>query len=509
MSKRRVRSLWALDNLTGMRTLEAESVALAYLDPPFNSGRNYTTVLSRSRANADEAAQAFMDTWRWTEETVHTLENLGEFLSKPVADLVRSLVSTLGNNSTTAYLVEMAPRLAELHRVLKPNGSLYIHCDPAASHYLRLVLDHIFGPENLRNEVIWKRTHAHNGSRRYGPVHDTILFYSKSGDYVWNSVFEPYGDAYLEKHFRQSDERGSFQLITCTAPGDREGTRAHYNWRGQLPPPGRHWAWRKEKMEEFDRQGRLVHSSSGVPRLKRYSDEGRGVAVQDVWLDINRLDSHSRERVGFETQKPVALLERIIAASSNPGDLVLDPFAGSGTTAVAAERLKRQWISMDCSLLASAISLARVRQEVNLADVATRGFPEDSAAARRLLREDPTAFGIWGTSMLCTVPDRGGTNSTVVVGRGAISTGSRSVEILSWVPIASSLEMSVPPSRRRRLSKLALILRHNRSAQTAERWLRRRVHTPTHMIDLGDLVDSGAHKSGRNSRLPELLRIAA
>ena len=262
-------------------------------------------------------------------------------------------------------------------------------------------------------------------------------------------------------------------------------------------------------MEEFERQGRLVHSSNGIPRLKRYSDEGRGVAVQDVWLDINRLDSHSTERVGFETQKPVALLERIIAASSNAGDVVLDPFAGSGTTAVAAERLNRQWISMDSSLMACAISLSRVRQEVNLSVVSTRGFPEDAVAARRLLRKDPIAFGIWGTSMLCTVPDRGGTNSTVVVGRGSISTRSRSVEILSWVPIANSLEMSVPSSRRGRLSKLALILRHNRSAQTVERWLRRRVNTTMHMIDLDELVDSSAHRTGLNSRLPELLRIAA
>ncbi len=509
MSKRRVRSLWALDNLTGMRALDDESVALAYLDPPFNSGRNYTTVLSRSRGNADETPQAFVDTWRWTEETEHLRRNLREFLSKQVSDLVGSLVSILGTNSTTAYVVEMAPRLAELHRVLKRNGSLYIHCDPAASHYLRIVLDHIFGPENFRNEVIWKRTHAHNGSRRYGPVHDTILFYSKSGDYVWNAIFEPYGEAYLEKHFRQSDERGNYQLITCTAPGDREGTRAHYDWNGQLPPPGRHWAWRKEKMEEFYKQGRLVHSSNGIPRLKRYSDEGRGVAVQDVWLDINRLDSHSRERVGFETQKPVALVERIIAASSNPGDLVLDPFAGSGTTAVAAERLERQWISMDSSLMACAISLARVRQEVNLADVSTKGFPVDAAAARRLLRAAPAAFGIWGGSMLGTIPDRAGTNSTVVVGRGAITARSRRIEILSWVPIASSLEMSIPTSRRGRLSKLALILRHNRSAETAERWLRRRVSMTTHMIDLADLVDSSAHRTGLNSRLPELLRVTA
>ena len=157
-------------------------------------------------------------------------------------------------------------------------------------------------------------------------------------------------------------------------------------------------------MEAFEKESRLVHSSNGVPRLKRYSHEGRGVAVQDIWLDINRLDSHSRERIGFETQKPAALLERIIAASSNPGDLVLDPFAGSGTTAVAAERLKRSWIVMDSSLMACAIALARVRQEVNLATVTLEGFPEDASDAQRLLRSEPAAFGIWGTSMLGSIP---------------------------------------------------------------------------------------------------------
>ncbi len=509
MRKKQQRSVWATDNLAGMRALDAESVRLAYLDPPFNSGRNYTAVLSQSRTQREETSHAFFDTWRWTDETSHTLNNLSESLAAPVSNFVTSLASTLGPNPTTAYLVEMAPRLAELHRLLKHDGSLYVHCDPAASHHLRLLLDHIFGPENFRNEIIWKRTHAHNSSRRYGPVHDTLLFYSKSSDYLWNPVFEPYADTYLEKHFRLHDERGNYQLITCTAPGDREGTRAHYEWKGQLPPPGRHWAWRKEKMEQFDRDGRLVHSSTGIPRLKRYSDEGRGVAVQDMWLDINRLDSHSRERVGFETQKPIALLERIIAASSKPGDLVLDPFAGSGTTAVAAERLGRQWISMDNSIMACAIALARVRQEVNLANVSVRGFPSDAAGARRLLKDAPTAFGIWGASMLGTVPDRTGTNSTVVVGSGALATRSRRIEILSWVPISDSLEMAVPGSSRRRLSKLALILRHNRSAKVAERWLKRNVNTPIHFIDLADLVDGNAHRTGINSRLPELLREAA
>ena len=217
-----------------------------------------------------------------------------------------------------------------------------------------------------------------------------------------------------------------------------------------------------------------------------------------------------RERVGFETQKPAALLERIIVASSNPGDLVLDPFAGSATTAVAAERLKRGWIAIDSSVMACAIGLARVRQEVNLATVALEGFPEDAPDARRLLRSEPAAFGVWGTSMLGSIPDRAGTNPSIVVGSGKLSARSRRVEILSWVPLGGRLAMSVPASGsgRRRLSKLGLILRHNRSADTAQRWLKQHCNTPTHVVDLEHLVDGGALKTGLSSKLPELLGAA-
>ena len=503
------RCLWALDNVEGMARLESESVALAYLDPPFNSGRSYGNILSTTRTGGNEMSHAFADTWCWTDNTECTLRNLGEFLSKPAVEFVRSLSKTLGPTPISAYLIEMAPRLAESHRVLKRDGSLYVHCDPTASHYLKLLLDHIFGPDNFRNEIIWKRTHAHSSSRRYGPVHDTLLFYSKDSVYTWNPIFTQYQDSYLEKYFRQADELGSYQLITCTAPGDRQGTRAHYEWKGQLPPPGRHWAWKREQMEAFEKEGRLVHSSSGVPRLKRYSHEGRGVAVQDLWLDINRLDSHSRERIGFETQKPIELLERIIAASSNPGDLVLDPFAGSGTTAVAAERLKRRWVVIDNSLMACSIALARVRQEVNLATVALEGFPEDAPDAQRFFRSEPVAFGIWGTSMLGSIPDREGTNPTVIVGTGKLSVRSRRVEILSWVPIGGRLKMSVPTTRSGQLSKLGLILRHNRSATTAQRWLKQNVNIPTYIVDIEHLVDASAHKTGFSSRLPTLLKTAA
>jgi DNA modification methylase len=379
--QRETRRLWAVDNLEGLARLPSASVQLAYLDPPFNSGRSYDTLMVASRAHGRHAREAFSDDWGWSEETKRVSEGLGEWLPASAVEFVQGLARTLGEADIVAYLVMMAPRLAEVRRVLTDTGSAYIHCDPSASHYLKVLLDHLFGSENFRNEIAWKRTHAHSSSRRYGPVHDVILFYSKGPRYTWNPVFSEYSPLYLEKHFRLQDERGPYQLITCTAPGDRTGTRAHYEWHGLLPPPGRHWAWRREHMESLERDGRLVHSSNGVPRLKRYADDGVGVCVQDVWTDINRLDSHSDERVGFETQKPLGLLERVIAASSDPGDLVLDPFCGSGTTAVAAERLGRAWVCMDISLTACSITLARVRQEASLEWVSLEGFPSEKPGA--------------------------------------------------------------------------------------------------------------------------------
>ena len=236
-----MRRLWAMDNLEALAELPANTVALAYLDPPFNSRRSYDTVVTVSRQSGQEIQSAFSDSWRWSDKTRKLLRNLGQWLPKSAASIVNTLVSTLGECNTSAYLVMMAPRLAAVHRCLREDGSLYLHCDPAASHYLKVLLDHLFGQNNFRNEIVWKRTHAHSSSKRYGPVHDTILFYTKSPRYTWNRAFLKYSESYLTKHFRNSDERGKYQLITCTAPGDRTGTRAHYLWRNQWPPPGRHW----------------------------------------------------------------------------------------------------------------------------------------------------------------------------------------------------------------------------------------------------------------------------
>ncbi len=504
MAARRTRSLLATDNLESLARLDSGSVSLVYLDPPFASGRNYDLVNRSRRGDSGGRVEAFTDAWSWSPEVDRTLRDLHTLVPAATADTVRLLVGALGRRDLGAYLVMMAPRLVEMRRVLDDRGSLYLHCDAAASHYLKVLLDQIFGVGNFRNEIIWKRTHAHSSSRRFGPVHDSILFYTKSSAYTWNTPYAAYPATYIDKYYTQADERGRFQLITCTAPGDREGTKAHYEWRGQLPPPGRHWAWKKEQMEAFERNGKLVHSANGIPRFKRYSDDAPGVVLQDIWTDINRLDAHSEERVGFETQKPLALLNRIIEASSNPGDTILDPFAGSGTTLVAAERLGRGWIGLDRSLLACSIALSRVRQDVNVNVVSLAGFPEQRESALKLLRSEPVAFGMWGTSMLATLATRASRIESLVTGTGTLKPRSRSVQLVSWVPIAKNPQAEIPALPKGRLSKLGLVLRTDRGDAALSKAIKDRLDIPVHEISIDDLVDAASRKRGMASTLVEL-----
>jgi DNA modification methylase len=404
------------DNLETLAVLAAGSVGLVYLDPPFNSGRAYG---------------GFGDIWRWDDTVEALLATLGEHLRPAGAAMTRALVTQLGRVPLAAYLTHLAARLGHAHRLLADTGSLYLHVDPAASHYLKVVLDAVFGAANFRNEIVWRRTHAHSGSRRYGPVHDTILFYSRSDAFVWNQQYAPYSADYLRTYFRQSDERGPYQAITCTGPGDRTGTLAHYPWRGVHPPPGRHWAWVESEMERLDAAGRLVYTRNGVPRLKRYADDSPGVRLQDVWSDIAPLSAHSAERLGYDTQKPVALLDRVVAASSNPGDLVLDPYAGTGTTAVAAERLGRQWHVLDANVLAATLALARLRAEAPHADIAVTGLPSTVDAAAVLRRQDPLGYGSWATALLATRLDRRAHGP-------ALAVGTRGSEAIGLVPLAAA-----------------------------------------------------------------------
>lgn len=501
MVRSRTRSLIASDNLEAMARLAPSSAGLVYLDPPFNSGRLYEAVVAPRAAGKGHRADAFRDHWSWSDGMKFALDELSEFVPPRVAAFVGDIVRALDYGDMAAYLVMMTSRLGYARRILSDSGSLYLHCDPAASHYLKLILDQLFGPDNFRNEVIWKRTHAHSSSRRYGPVHDVILFFSKSSKYVWNPIYSEYQSSYIEKHFTHEDEHGRYQLITCTAPGDRTGTRAHYEWNGQYPPSGRHWAWKREQMEAFEREGRLVHSSNGVPRLKRYTHDGSGVPLQDIWSDINRLDAHSDERVGYDTQKPLALLERIIAASTEPGALVVDPFCGTGTTLVAAERLDREWVGIDASLLAASISLARVRQQVNLKQVVLKGFPGDEAAANCLLRDDPGTFGIWGASMLGTLADRKASNALITAGIGRLRVGTKTVQLHSWVPMAEANVGVVPSERSRRLARLGFILRVGRSFGALNAWLAQRTKVPLHTVEVRDLVDPVSTRRGLSERI--------
>jgi hypothetical protein len=439
------RQLWAADNMEMLGALDEGVVRLVYLDPPFNSGRSYEALLGVSELG-HRRGDAFVDAWRWDDGTDQQLQVLRRSAPRQVVEFLDAIVSTLGACELAAYLVMIAPRLIEARRVLANDGALFLHCDPSASHYLKVLLDLIFGPDNFRNEVIWKRTHAHSGSRRFGPVHDVILFYSRTSGYTWNQLYSPYSQDYLDKYFRSSDEHGRFQLITCTAPGARPGTRAHYAWRGVWPPSNRHWAWTEDKMEAFEAEGRIVYSSNGIPRLKRYTDDGEGTRLQDLWLDINPLGAHSGERTGYETQKPVELLERIIEATTRPGDLVVDPFGGSGTTAVAAERLGRSWSVADVSLLASALSLSRIRTAGCAGAVRLTGFPSSRAGALDLRRNDAIGYAVWGTAMLATLLNRADTDPDLASGTGSWLGSVGTESLVSWVPLTDrGLDRTLSP----------------------------------------------------------------
>lgn len=416
------------DNLDIMREyIPSQSVDLVYLDPPFNSNRNYNVLFKDEKGSESEAQiTAFEDTWHWNdaaERTYHDLvTNAPDRVSKMVAAL-RDFVAggSSHGNQMMAYLVMMAARLVELHRVLKPTGSLYLHCDPTAAHYLKIILDTIFGAENFRSEIIWKRTHAHSGSKRYGPVHDTLFFYSKSGNYVWNKVTTDYSDEYLESFFRFKDADGRrFRATILTGSGTRNGSSGK-PWRGIDPTKvGRHWAIPgyvrpllgnerfdvQDALDKLDSIGRILWPTKegGVPSFKQYVDDLGGTVLQDIWDDIPPIGAQAVERLGYPTQKPLTLLERIIEASSNPGDVVLDPFAGCGTTVAAAQKLGRRWIGIDITHLSIALLKYRLKSMFPDATFQVKGEPEDIGAARQLAQDDRYQFQWWALSLVRAKP---------------------------------------------------------------------------------------------------------
>ena len=398
------------DNLDILREHVADgSVDLIYLDPPFNSNVNYNAFFQEQTGELSDAQiTAFEDTWHWGLESEAAYRAVVTGGPEKLADLLQAMRSFLGQSDMMAYLSMMAPRIAELHRVLKPTGSIYLHCDPTASHYLKLLMDSIFGHTNYRNEIIWRRTTSHSDAKGLGRVHDTILLYHKSTGFGWNKVYQPLDAEYVANYYRYTEPDGrKFMSADLSAAGP--GPARDFGERGVIEPPGgRHWMYDDSGIAALLREEKIYWTRNGVPRLKVYLDGNPGVPAQDVWDDIQPLRSWHKERLGYPTQKPEALLERIINASSNEGDVVLDPFCGCGTATVAAERLNRRWIGIDITHLAMSLMRHRLRDSFgdDLRPYEVVGVPQDPASAAALAQHDRYQFEWWGVSLVDARPAR-------------------------------------------------------------------------------------------------------
>ena len=409
------------DNLDILRTREYfpdESVDLIYLDPPFNSNRNYN-VLFKSESGADSEAQitAFEDTWHWGETAEATYRQLIADAPEKTSTAVEALMNLIDRNQMMAYLVMMAARLVELHRVLKSTGSLYLHCDPTASHYLKILLDAIFGSENFRNEIVWKRTNAKSLATKNLPNnHDIIFRYTKTAKWTWNPQFTPHDPEYIEKFYKYIEEGTDrrYRHADLTNPNKNVPTLT-YEFLGIT----RVWRWTRERMQKAYEDGLVIQTKPGnVPVLKRYLDEQRGNPLGTVWTDIPPIQAKSAERLGYPTQKPVDLLERIILASSNEGDVVLDPFCGCGTAIAAAHKLRRGWIGIDITHLSIALQKYRLNDMFELVsgkDYAVIGEPTTVDAARAMAQDSANEgryqFEWWALSLVRAKPVGGKSGS--------------------------------------------------------------------------------------------------
>ena len=442
------------DNLVWLRDhkyFPDESVDLIYLDPPFNSKADYNVLFNEPGKGGKSQAQiqAFDDTWDWSSEASEVAYNELAKDKPQVAEFI-SWLSRQGKpqESMAAYLSMMAVRIVELHRVLRSSGSLYLHCDPTASHYLKVVLDVIFGETNFKNEIIWRRTGSNSAAKRLGPLHQTILYYGKSKETYFKPVYLPYTKGYIDEYFTEQDERGRYRPVLLTGPGIRHGDSGN-PWRGYNPTSaGRHWQpssyvydkYRKitgkdlaqyplvERLDELDKVG-LIHwakkKGGGVPNYKYYLDDAPGVALQDLWAyqpgtegcvyksldgidqDVKWLSTKDRERLGYQTQKPMGLLERIVQTSSKKGDTVLDPFCGCGTTIDAAQKLGRLWLGIDVTWLAIDLVEKRLKTTYGSKIVNTyevKGRPKDVASARALAKKSKKEFEIWAVTSVGAAP---------------------------------------------------------------------------------------------------------
>ena len=406
-------TLYYGDNLDILRRYIAdEAVDLIYLDPPFKSNQDYNVLFAEQNGSRSAAQiKAFEDTWRWDRTAAAAYKEVVEQGGK-VSQAMQGFRQYVGENDILAYLAMMAPRLIELRRVLRASGSLYLHCDPAASHYLKLLMDAIFGAHNFRSEIIWKRSHAHSSAKRYGPIHDVILFYTRSDDYHWNDLRQEYSDEYIARFFKFDDQDGRSRYWTgdLTANGVRHGETGK-PWRGFDPTSkGRHWMVPPKELDTLDSDQRIYWPKSGSawPKLKRYLSEARGVPLQDIFDDIYSLATMGGpkgERLGYPTQKPEALLERIIMASSNERDVVLDPFCGCGTAVAVAQRLKRQWIGIDITHLAITLIRHRLKNSFgNRVQYQVIGEPVSLPDAQALAEQNAYQFQWWALGLVGARP---------------------------------------------------------------------------------------------------------
>ena len=406
-----------LDFLRNDELLPSASVDLIYLDPPFNSQQNYN-ILFKEASGTPEAAQikAFEDTWKWdmAANTALTAIHTDPAVPAPLVDLTKTFMGFLKASPMMAYLVQMAIRLVHMHRVLKPTGSLYLHCDPTASHYLKIVLDAIFGPTRFLNEIVWKRTSAHSDAKQgrmgFGNVTDIILFYSKSSELTFHAAHLPYEESYLSSKYRHTDADGRlYRLDNLTGPGGASKGNPSYEVMGVV----RHWRYSKQRMEQLIADGRVIQTRPGaVPQYKRYLDEMAGRPAQNLWDDVNPINSQAQERMGYPTQKPIELLKRIVAASSNPGDVVFDPFCGCGTTIDAVETLNREtpdlpqrkWIGIDITHLSINLIKHRLTRFTPPPRYQVIGEPTSTSGAAALAAQDAYQFQFWALGLIGARP---------------------------------------------------------------------------------------------------------
>ena len=390
------------DNLDILRRyVKDDTVDLVYLDPPFNSNTNYNVLFAeKDGGKAASQIQAFSDTWTWTQEGESVFAEIVTAGGK-VSDCLQAFRTFLGECDMLAYLVMMAPRLMELRRTLKSTGSIYLHCDPAASHYLKMLMDAVFGPANFKTEIVWKRSSAHSdakqGRAQHGRIHDVILFYTKNDKWFWHQVFTPYDQEYEDDFYKYTEQGTGRRYRMGDLSAAKPGGDTNYEWRvkwrrdggewesdltdewknpqdgyeykGVLPYKGRSWAYSRANMIEFAQIGRICYTGTGTPRYKGYLDEKSGVPLQDWWGDIGPIGAQAAERPGYPTQKPVALLDRIIRSSCPEGGVVLDPFCGCGTTIAAAQALGRPWIGIDITHLAITLIKERLKDSFGIEQV--------------------------------------------------------------------------------------------------------------------------------------------